>query len=246
MKFKLILAVLLGILIYLPAQIEAKDEKCADVKVLMYHHIEEAKAAKEKNQTGLNVTPEFFDQHLKYLRENGYAVIGLGQLAAFLETGAPIPKKSAMITFDDAYEDNYLDMFPILKKYDFRAIIFTPMGLIENSDYLKWSQIEEMKQSGLVAFANHTWSHYPSYGTKEKQEQEIGDADKLLIEKDLDTVRAFAYPYGRSSENAKQILQEMGYKLAFTTRQGSEMCPSARFDLPRIRVGNASLSGYGL
>ena len=36
----------------------------------------------------------------------------------------PIPKRSVVLTFDDGYENNYTAMFPVLKKYNFRATIF--------------------------------------------------------------------------------------------------------------------------
>ena len=246
MNFKIILPVLLLLMVCLAMPTRAENEDCADVKVLMYHHIRDAKEAQEKNQTGLNVTPDYFEQHMKYLREEGYAVIGMDQLISFLDDGIKLPDKSAMITVDDGYEDNYLDMFPILKKYGFRAIIFTPTGLVEKPDYLTWKQIEEMNNSGLITFANHTWSHHGSQGTKEKQLEEIGTANKELEEKELNVQKTFAYPYGRASDNAKEVLRELGYKLAFTTTRGTMMCRESRFDLPRIRAGNASLASYGL
>lgn len=245
MRFKIILAVLLAVVVFFPIRVEAKNE-CADVKVLMYHHVRDAKSAKDRNQTGLNVTPEFFEKHMQYLKDKGYNVIGMDTLINFLDTGAKLPSKPVVITFDDGYEDNYLSMYPILRKFGFKATIFTITGLVENPDYLKWSQIDDMKNSGLVTFANHTWSHHPSSGTKQKQELEIGTANKQLAEKGLNSIKAFAYPYGNSSKNAKEVLQSVGYKIAFTTKHGTKMCSSNRFDLPRVRVGNASLKNYGL
>lgn len=246
MKFRIILAVLLTILVFMPIQTQAKNDFCTDVKVLMYHHVRDNQEAKDKKQTSLNVTPEMFEKQMQYLKDKGYCVIGMDQLATFLNTGSKLPPKAVIITFDDGYEDNYLRAYPILKKYGFKATIFTATGLLENPDYLKWSQIDDMKNSGLINFSNHTWSHHPSSGTKQIQEQEIGTADKQLNEKGLNKTKALAYPYGNSSENAKEVLQAMGYQLAFTTKHGSMMCSSARFDLPRVRVGNAPLNSYGL
>ena len=61
---------------------------------------------------------------MKYLKENGYCTITLMNLYEYLKNNTPIPKKSIVLTFDDGYENNYTAMFPILKKYHFKATIF--------------------------------------------------------------------------------------------------------------------------
>lgn len=219
---------------------------CVKLPVLMYHHIEEEKDAKIKNQTSLNVTPEFFEKQIVYLKEKGYTTISLEELIKFFDEGVSLPKKAVAITLDDAYEDNYSKMYPILKKYGFKATIFTPTGLVQNPDYLSWQEIREMNSSGLVYFANHTWSHHGSAGSLEVQNKEIDLADKQLAENGQNVYKIFAYPYGKPSVDAEKILTKYDYKVAFTTNPGMIMCRGKRFELPRIRIGNASLSNYGL
>jgi len=219
---------------------------CVRVPVLMFHHIQEMKDAKEKHQTSLTVIPEDFRKDMEYLKTNNYTSISLADLAAFFDQGLALPKKSVAITLDDAYEDNYSIMWPILKEYGFKATIFTPTGLVQNPDYLSWDQIKEMSNSGLVYFGNHTWSHHGSTGSPEVLEKEISLADTQLNEHGENQAKIFAYPYGNPSKSAESVLQKSGYKMAFTTVSGSTMCKGKRYELPRIRVGNASLKAYGL
>lgn len=76
-----------------------------------------------------------------------------------------------MITFDDGYKDNYKNAFPILKKYQFKGIIYILDGLTYNKwdvDNLKnpekrfplmnKEEILEMKNYG-IEFGGHTHSH---------------------------------------------------------------------------------------
>jgi peptidoglycan/xylan/chitin deacetylase (PgdA/CDA1 family) len=212
----------------------------------MFHHIESEAEAKPKNQTSLAVTPEFFAKDMAYLQTHGYTPIYPRDLTNFFDNGTPLPKKAVMITLDDGYEDNYINAYPILKQYGFKATIFTPTGLVDNPDYLSWDQIKEMAGSGLVYFANHTWSHHSSAGTLAVQDKEISLADSQLAQNGLNVDKIFAYPYGNPSTDAEKILTKYGYKLAFTTVPGMTMCKGKRFTLPRTRMGNADLNHYGL
>ncbi|MCW1948931.1 MAG: polysaccharide deacetylase family protein [Candidatus Shapirobacteria bacterium] len=230
-----------------PATVESMNKEygpCAKVNVLMYHHIQDENIAKEKGQTSLTVTPEFFKKHLEYLRDNGYSVITMAELKNFFSGGIVLPKKSVMITVDDGYKDNYEVMYPILKEFGFKATVFVATGLLNNPEYMSWGDLNQMKD--LVYFGNHTWSHHSSAGTKEKQTEEITLADKQLSEHGLNDDKIFAYPYGGSSKIAKEVLTNNSYQIAFTTVHGNILCRGKSLELPRIRVGNSSLRSYGL
>jgi peptidoglycan/xylan/chitin deacetylase (PgdA/CDA1 family) len=228
------------------AEINQKYGPCASVNVLMYHHIQDEKVAKKLGQAGLTVTPDWFDKQMQYLKDKQYNVLKVEDLVDYFSGKRALPKKAVVITLDDAYEDNYLSAYPILKKYNFPATIFTPTGLVNVMDYLNWNEINDMKNSGLIYFANHTWSHHSALDKKEILEKEIGLADSQLNEKGLNTAKVFAYPYGKPSDGAEDVLAKLGYNIAFTTRNGNILCTKQKYTLPRIRVGNAPLSKYGL
>src|SRR3989344_2007815 len=67
----------------------------------MYHHNQPQEEAAAKIQTNLTVTPETFRSHLEYLRSKIYNPISPTDLAAFFNTGAPLPAKPVLLTFDD-------------------------------------------------------------------------------------------------------------------------------------------------
>ena len=217
---------------------------CAKVSVLMYHHIQEEEIAKKNGQTNLTVTPEFFRKHLQYLKDNNYSVITMAELKNFFDNGVKLPSKPVLITIDDGYKDNYEVAYPILKEFGARATIFTATGLLNNPGYMTWDDLNQMKD--LVYFANHTWSHHSSSGTKEKLTEEITLADKQLADHGLNPQKIFAYPYGGAGKTAEEVLKTNGYEIAFTTVHGNILCKGKSLELPRIRAGNAPLKSYGL
>ena len=219
---------------------------CVTVPVIMYHHIQDGATAKKLGQGGLSVSPDWFRKQMEYVKAKGYTPINLSQISDFFDSGTALPKKPIAITLDDAYEDNYLNAYPVLKDLGIKATIFTPTGLVTVMDYLNWGEINEMSGSGLIYFANHTWSHHASSGSLDVLDKEIRLADSQLAEKDYNQSKIFAYPYGKPSIGAESVLTKYSYKLAFTTNYGRLMCKGKRFELPRIRIGNAPLVNFGL
>ncbi len=218
---------------------------CVYLPTLMYHHIQTEESAKANKQTGLSVYTNIFNEQMNYLKQNNYNVLSPENLINFFNSNQPIPTKSILLTFDDAYEDFYTDAFPILRNLNFKATVFTPTGLINNPGYLNWNQISEMNASNIY-FANHTWSHKNVLGKFSETQKEITTADLQLNERGLNSLKVFSYPYGSDNEQTQNFLSSINYQIAYTTRPGSTLCKKQRFDLPRIRIGSRSLKSYGL
>ncbi len=225
------------------AEMNALYGPCVRLPVVFYHYIQTEEAAKANKQTSLTVYTDIFKNQMQYLKDKGYNIATMQDLVNFFDNGEKIPAKSVLLTFDDGYSDFYTDAFPILKDLGFRATVFTPTGLLENPGYLTWNQVSQMGTS--ILFANHTWSHKNIGVNDATMKYEISTADNQLSERGLDNPKVFAYPYGLDSGQAEKYLASLEYKAAFTTKPGSILCKKQRFDLPRIRIGNAPLSNYG-
>ena len=182
---------------------------------------------------------------MNYLKNKGHVAVNPASIIDFFDNGNPIAKNSILLSFDDGYADFYKNVWPILRENGFSATVFLPTGLVNNLGYLNWSEITEMSAGGII-FANHTWSHKNAKTSLETLRYEITTADRQLIQSGLNNPKIFAYPFGIESKSAFEILSETGYRLAFSTKPGSVLCSQLRLDLPRIRVGNSSLSKYGL
>lgn len=220
---------------------------CLNVPVLMYHHIQPNAESQTRGQKALSVDNGEFDLQMGYLVSQGYSIISAKQLADALINHTGLPQKSAVITIDDGYSDIYSYAYPILQKYRLIANLMIPTGLIGGSDYLSWSQLEEMTKSGLIFVEDHTWSHYSiARGSLDKIKFEIQTGKQQLQDHTGQNIDLFTYPYGEFSASAISILQQEGFVGAFSEIPGFWQCDSFIMTLHRTRIGNAPLSYYGL
>ncbi len=220
---------------------------CLNVPVVMYHHIEPMTQAKEEKHAALTVDANIFGEQMAYLSTHNYTSYSAEQLVDALLAHSPLAGKPIVVTIDDGYADVYQFAYPIAKQYGIKLSLMIPTGLMENPGYLSWNNLKEMTGSGLVFAYDHTWSHssLPS-DSFEKEQSEIITA-KEQLENHLgygETI--FAYPYGSSNDSAISILKANGFKGAFTTIPSHLQCDGFIYGLHRNRIGNASLSSYGL
>jgi peptidoglycan/xylan/chitin deacetylase (PgdA/CDA1 family) len=225
------------------AEMNAFYGPCVQLPTLMYHHIQTKEAAVANKQTSLTVNTDIFSGQMQYLKDRNYNIVSMNDLVNFFENDTPIPKRSVLLTFDDGYQDFSTDAFPVLANLGFRATVFVPTGLINNPGYLTWDEINRL--NGSILFANHTWSHKSVLTEKSAMEKEISLADTQLSDHGINGPKVFAYPYGPDNIAAETYLESMQYKAAFTTKPGNILCKKQRYNLPRIRIGNSPLSGYG-
>ncbi len=229
-----------------PAERQAKYGPCVYLPVLMFHHVNTTEAATAGKYTSLNVTPEYLQADLRYLTSHGYTIVSVTALADFFENGTPIAKKSVILTFDDGYQDFVSQAAPILEAAQASATLFVPTGLIDNPPtYATWGQLQSLP-TNLFYFGNHTWSHKAAGGDVKTETYEITTANTQLNDHGMNAAKIFAYPYGAPSKVDQDVLTSLSYSLAFTTTPGAWQCKGQRYTLPRIRVGNAPLSSYGL
>ena len=92
------------------------------VPVLMYHHVSPVPGM-------ITVSPEHFEDQLRWLKRHGYRSLSCDQFAGFL-AGEPVPPRSVLITFDDGYLDNWVYAYPLLERYGYRAALFVVTGWV--------------------------------------------------------------------------------------------------------------------
>lgn len=87
-----------------------------------------------------SLSPEVFERQIKFLKEN-FNIISLDMLSCLLRTSGKLPKKTAVITFDDGYKDIFTYAYPIMKKYNVPATIFLSTGCINRNALFWWDNV---------------------------------------------------------------------------------------------------------
>lgn len=222
-----------------PLPIPTHSGRLVTVPILYYHYIGNNPTPSDKARDSLQVTPEKFDEQMSYLSKNGFATIFLDTLYGAIKGEIALPNKSIILTFDDGYIDFYHNAFPVLDKFNLKATVFIPTGLMDQSYYLKWDQIKEMDSSGLISFQAHSVTH-PDLTSldMERLNLEITMSKRILEERLGKTVNFFAYPYGTSDPRVWEAVKKTGYLGAVGTWHSKTHSEGVIFDLPRIRVGS--------
>jgi len=94
-----------------------------NLTIVMYHYVRDLKNSRFPGIKGLDL--DLFREQIQYLRKH-YHIITMEEVIHSIDNQAKIPRKSVLLTFDDAYSDHYMNVFPILDKYQLQGSFYTP------------------------------------------------------------------------------------------------------------------------
>ncbi len=106
------------------------------VVILVYHRI----VAKNDSWSIDTVETSDFEKQMKYIAKT-HEILSLEKLVRAIVEKKPLHKRTAVVTFDDGYKDNYTNAFPILKKYNIPATVFLTTGHIGTDNIFWWDKI---------------------------------------------------------------------------------------------------------
>lgn len=241
------------------SQTDAQEEPAAPpaavqptkLPILMYHHlVPDGEACNE-----MTITAGRMEQDLQWLRDNGYHTVLPRELAA----GQALPEKPVLLTFDDGYRSNYELLFPLLQKYQMKAVIsiIACMQELQADNFISWDMCREMNQSGLVEIGSHTYSLH-NLGEREGRfvagqpngiQREAGETDAAfqtrvlddiqksydLISKNVDKVTFFAYPYGVTEPGAEELINRL-FPVTVITKPGTADLTQGLHGMPRYTI----------
>jgi len=208
----------------------------AFVPVLIYHHVKWNKPSDDAIERGLTVSPTQFQQELDYLVRDHFHTVTAAQLVSDLRSGASLPSRPVVLSFDDGYADMYGTAYPFLRQHHMRATFFIVPGFLDTVRYLSWRQVEDMADHGMDIEA-HSMSHPDLTLVPAAQARgEVQDSRRDLEKRLHRSVRIFAYPYGDYNAAVLSDVARAGYWAAFTTHQGWWQRSDGLLTLPRVYV----------
>lgn len=119
-----------------------------------------------------------FEWHLAYIAKN-YKIISLDEVVERIKNRNSL-RGRVVITFDDGFQDNYKNAYPLLKKYNVPATIFLTSGFIEER-IIPWF----IKLRHIFMKTQKTHFQFPlndknqSFSMRTKQEK-LGASDKMM------------------------------------------------------------------
>lgn len=243
-KFSHILVIFFILLILLSMLISfvtANSEEYVEVPIIMYHSV--LKDISRSNK--YTITPSTLEEDLKYINTNGYNTVTISDLISYVYDNKELPEKPIIITFDDGHYNNYGYVYPLLEKYNMKAVISIVGSYTDkfsetdeanlNYSYLRWKDINELISTGRIEFQNHTYNlHDNTHGRigAKKKKGESDEEYKKILEEDINKLQnefkentgyiptCFTYPFGGISNSSIEIIKELGFKASLSCEEG--------------------------
>ena len=192
--------------------------------LLMYHG---TPCGEQHPSSRYSLSASRFAEQLSLLQELGWHTACVRD---FLQAET-LAEKTAVLTFDDGYANNYDGAFFPLLERGMRATWLVVSGTL--GGYSHWTkphtapslmmtkeQLRELAESGME-IGSHTRTHPDLTTLSESElEKEISGSRKELEDHLGQEVLSFAYPYGRISTEAVNAVRQAGYFFACSARPG--------------------------
>ena len=190
--------------------------------VLMYHNVDE--------KPGFNtVSAENFERQLRYVQQH-WQLTDMDTYVRECHTNPHL----ATVTFDDAYYNLYTFGQGVLNELKIPVTVFVPVYHVgsdncwdeevpgyQKIETLSWLGIEELSQNPLFTFGSHGMTHVSlRHLSKEETVKDLQESKQLLEDHLQKPVNYFAFPFGQRKDfgcATPELLQQIGYKAAFTT-----------------------------
>lgn len=138
------------------------------------------------------------------------------------------------LTFDDATYDFYHTIFPLLKKYNLKALLGVPTRYIldkstlsaqerlsvpytlamqdgffdKKAPFCTWEEIEHMVESGHVQIASHSHAHCNLTFSFVNLHREVIQSKKILEQRLKQPVTSFIYPFGKVNRSLHELVSK--------------------------------------
>jgi peptidoglycan/xylan/chitin deacetylase (PgdA/CDA1 family) len=221
------------------------EDNAIKLPIIMYHHIIKDTAY----SNAFIITSNEFESDLKIIELMGFNTVNFGDIINYEYNNIPLPPNPIIITFDDAYESNYVYAYPMLRKYNMKAVISVVGAFIDKKSedivkdirysYLTWNQVKEMSGSGVIEIDNHTYNMHNKRSFAKnirsgvmKMNNEDIDKYTKAIQMDIGelqdricfytgkTPQVFTYPFGSHSKTSERIIRGMGFKVTLSAASG--------------------------
>jgi len=113
--------------------------------ILNYHGVvKQVRPGLSKN----HLSADQFREHLEYFRKH-FDVLSLYRLTEKFRRNERPVRPAIAITFDDGYENNFTNAFPLLKEFNFPASIFVTAQALDHPEEALWYDVIDLCRNEL-------------------------------------------------------------------------------------------------
>jgi peptidoglycan/xylan/chitin deacetylase (PgdA/CDA1 family) len=117
------------------------------ISIIMYHYVRDLKNSRDPEIKGLTI--DQFREQLAYLAKH-YYFTNYAECKAAFRGETDIPSNSVILSFDDAYSDHYLNVFPLLDEMKIEGWFFPPVKAITQKEVLGTNKIHFVLASANI------------------------------------------------------------------------------------------------
>ena len=118
--------------------LERMDDTSTNLlRIVTYHRVDEFDRRPHLYPGMISATPENFRRQMEHLRRH-CRVLSVWEVLAAIRNRNPLPPRSVLITFDDAYQDFAEQAWPILSEFDLPVTLFVPTAFPDDPGRRFW------------------------------------------------------------------------------------------------------------
>lgn len=188
------------------------------MNVVMFHDV-------NNMYTGLDYSKIGFEKLVRLVVDKGY------RLCSYIEYKNSNKKDRLIVcTFDDGYENVYINAYPIMKKYDFTATVFVCPDLVgKHNDWnrrddvvrshMNYEMLDDLYKNGWE-IGSHGMDHYNLLRLNQSELEYTLEASKNNLERRYGNIYSFCYPFGIFKPYIKNMVSKF-YEVAFSVDVGT-------------------------
>jgi len=245
-----IVVALIVFLIVLNIQFKIFYSSKNKLRILEYHSI-----SIDGFEDQITIRKEKIIEQFEYLKNNNYKTLWLSEVEELKNKKQKLPPKTVVLTFDDGFLDNYTELFPLLQRYDFKAVCFVVLGRIGQKVDWSGKYINDnmflMNKQQLVEIGSHIELGYHTFKhdnyakiSFDEIEKDLQLCQEVIKREELNVYPALAYTYGgyyrKKGEKQKQffeLLQKYGIKYGLRIGNRINIFPlNNRYEVQRIDI----------
>ena len=218
-------------------QLPSENSNAIEIAVLNYHFFYDPEIG-ETCPDGNCKTVQDFEKELVYLKQNNYKALTMEEFTKWMYGEIELPARSVLITIDDGAmgtgTHNGNKLIPLLEKYQTHATLFLITG---------WWPIENYS-SPYLDIESHTFDmHEGNYCEGQPRGSKLLCSSKEQVLEDLSksaeitgSKNAFCFPMYVYNNTTLQVLEELGFKLAFVGGDYKASRNNNKYQIPRYHV----------